>query len=121
MQKLVTLVTTTDLSYNDEGKQKFHLIGRLALNEIATKMELVPGTFEIRSNKGGIAVSGEVTLHADNVYIQLSQGSFPGRFMYRHCKGQKDYTGGRNRWMEFKDLLDINAAVRQFKAAQTES
>jgi hypothetical protein len=25
----------------------------------------------VRSNKGGIAVTGEVTLHADNLYVQV--------------------------------------------------
>ena len=64
---------------------------------------------------GGIAVSGEVTLHGEHIYIQLSQGSFYKMFMYRHCNGRKDYSGGVNRWKDFSDLNDLDKAVEYFK------
>lgn len=114
-QQLAQLVISTDLSYNMEGKAKFHRLGKKVLKEVAAKMGLTPGSFDIRSNMGGIAVSGEVTLHGEHIYIQLSQGSFYKMFMYRHCNGRKDYSGGVNRWKDFSDLNDLDKAVEYFK------
>lgn len=41
-----------------------------------------------------------------NIYIQLCQGSNRDAFMYRSCKGRKDYTGGPNRWMKWSTLAN---------------
>ena len=117
-QQLSQLVISTDLSYNEEGKAQFHRLGKKVLKEVAAKMGLTPGSFDIRSNMGGIAVSGEVTLHGEHIYIQLSQGSFYKMFMYRHCNGRQDYSGGRNRWMNFLELIDMDKAVIAFKDAE---
>ena len=43
----------------------------------------------------GTAVSGEITLHGDHLYVQVSQsalGSHSG-ILFRTCKGRKDYVG----------------------------
>ena len=123
MERLVRLVTTTSLSYNEEGKETFHRLGRNVLKIVAFGMQLAPGSYEIRSNKGGIAVSGEVTLHGEHIYIQLGDGiDFGGagkRFMYRYCKHNRDYTGGINRWMSYTKLwLDFEGMVREFKLTE---
>jgi hypothetical protein len=99
-------------------KYEFHRLGKKVLKEVAAKMGLTDGSFDIRSNKGGIAVSGEITLHGEHIYIQLYQGSFFKKFVYRHCEGRKDYTGGINRWMDFSELIDMDTAVIQFKVAE---
>jgi hypothetical protein len=99
-------------------KYEFHRLGKKVLKEVAEKMGLSPGSFDIRSNKGGSAVSGEITLHGEHIYIQLSQGSYYKMFMYRHCNGRKDYTGGVNRWMDFSELINMEKAVTQFKAEE---
>ena len=120
LRRLFNLVTGTDLSYNEEGKAKFHRLARTVLKDVAAEMDLAPGSYEIRSNKAGIAVSGEVTLHGEHIYIQLDQGIDFGdgkQFIFRHCQHRKDYTGGFNRWMTYKELLDFPAAVEQFKKA----
>ena len=97
-------IMKTELSYNDENKRKFHRIGRKVCQKIADALCLTPGTYDIRSNMGGIAVSGEVTLHAEDIYIQFSNCSISDSFMYRKCGGRKDYCGKGNHWMTYKDL-----------------
>lgn len=119
IKDLVFLVLSTDLSYNEAAKADFHRLARYAARRIAKELELPRGSFSIRSNKAGIAVSGEVTLHADNLYIQFGQSCVVrDRFMFRHCSGQKDYTGKRNRWMRWDALLDFDKAIHEFKLAQ---
>ena len=104
------------VSYNYEAKAEFHQQGKRMLRRIAKLMGLAPGTYDIRSNLGGIAVSGEVTLHGERIYIQLSQsccGPDMG-FMYRQCDGRKDYCGKTNRWMHWTTLLDEDKSIASF-------
>ena len=64
------------------------------------------GHYDLRSNGGGIAVSGEVTLHADRLYVQVSQpalGADSG-ILFRRCEGRRDYVGGVNNFASL-DLL----------------
>ncbi len=89
-----------DLAYNAEAKAEYHRLARRYLKYIAKLLGLPKGSFDVRSNMGGIAVSGEVTLHTDDVYVQLSP--FPLTFhdiLIRTCKGRKDFTGGQNQWL----------------------
>jgi hypothetical protein len=114
LMKFVRLAQS-DLSYNETGKSEFHKMGKKVLLEVADRLRLSRGEFQVRSNLGGIAVSGEVTLHADWVYIQLSQGDM---FMFRSCVGQADYCGGLNRWMRWDALLDLESACREFRSVR---
>ncbi len=79
---------------------------------------LADGTYEVRSNKGGIAVGGEVTLHADHLYVQISQSCF-GRgkeIMYRYCKGRKDYCGGHNHYFNVNRLVSgLSGVITSFR------
>jgi hypothetical protein len=111
------------LSYESEPKARFHRKGRALLREIARLMKIPEGTYEIRSNMGGIAVSGEVILHSENIYVQLSQ-SFIGPdagVMYRRCNGRKDCCGGRNHWMSWAQLLDLDATAQIIKRVADDS
>lgn len=121
IKDLITLVETTSLSYNEDAKAKFHRLAKKAAQIIADKLKLEASSYTIRSNKGGIAVSGEVTLHGDWLYLQFAQGSVAGSFMYRACRGQKDYTGGRNRWMKWRDLADLDKACTAFEECVIEA
>ena len=115
IHQLVNLVTDKDLSYNFDDKEKFHSLGRSVLKKIAKSMGLAPGSFEIHNNRGGIAVSGEVTLHGERIYIQFSQSILGhSKFMFRSCQGMKDYTGGFNQWMKWADLTDYDVAIQRF-------
>ena len=98
-------------AYDDAQKRSFHATGRKRLNALATALGLEPGSYEVRSNSGGIAVSGEVTLHGQNLYVQICQpatGCDSG-ILIRTCEGRKDYTGGRNHFAPLALLDDIPA------------
>jgi hypothetical protein len=83
-------------SYNAEVKKSFKRAGLNFCKDLAARLQLPEGSFDISFNEGGIAVSGEVTLHHENFYLQISDS---GCF-YRECKGRRDFTGGRNCWVE---------------------
>jgi hypothetical protein len=95
------------VSYDPDAKRLFHTHARRQLRLLATTLGLATSAFEIRSNQGGIAVSGEVTMHADHLYVQASQpatGNDTG-ILIRSCQGRKDYVGGRNHFASL-DLLN---------------
>lgn len=97
-----------DASYNETNKTAFHRESKKVLKALAGALGLQKEQFDLRSNMGGIAVSGEITLHSDSLYVQFSQSVMGNdRFMWRTCKGRKDYTGGSNQWMRWEDLQDI--------------
>ena len=102
-------------AYNDAQKRSFHAIGRKRLKALAAELGLAPSSFEVRSNAGGVAVSGEVTLHGEHLYVQISQpatGADSG-ILIRTCKDRKDYTGGPNNFAPLALLDDVPAlAVR---------
>lgn len=86
-----------NLAYNEEGKAAFKKAAISELRKLAKALKLSKGTFDIRFNAGGIAVSGDAILHSDTLYVHISQpygGGFP--VYYRSCAGRKDYHGGTN-------------------------
>lgn len=103
-------------SYNDTNKDQLHRAGKKALKALAAKLELPEGSFEVRSNKGGIAVSGEVTLHSDNLYVQIFESCTRRglQVMFRTCKGRKDYSGGQNNFADI-DRFESESFVKQLK------
>lgn len=106
MSKLEKIMNQ-DLSYNEDGKKAFHSEGKRVLKLLAEKMGLGKSDYDLRSSLGGIAVSGDVILHTDNVYVSLSQtGLSNHKFMYRTCNGRKDYSGHQNNWQGIDALSD---------------
>jgi len=107
-------------AYSDEGavrKATLHRTGRRFLRLLAQELGLAAGTFTARSNEGGIAVSGEVSLHADHLYVQLSESCVqaPGvEVMFRSCAGRQDYCGGVNHWSSAARLA--TGGLEAFKA-----
>jgi hypothetical protein len=102
-----------ECSYNYENKKRFHNTARTRLRNLAKELGFETGSYDLRSNKGGIAVSGEITLHHENVYIQVSQSCFAhGDILIRTCKGRNDDTGGHNHFAALKCLDDIPALAR---------
>lgn len=98
---LAALMMMQLTAYNELGadrKAAFHTLARRQMRRLARALSLTPDRYEIRSNHGGIAVSGEVTLHADCVYIQISQSAMGAgnEILFRACEGLKDYTGKQN-------------------------
>ncbi|MDO8418335.1 MAG: hypothetical protein Q7S87_19370 [Agitococcus sp.] len=87
-------------SYSTESHNKkvlFHREGPKLLKTLAEELGIT--SYDIRNNVGGMAVSGEVTLHADALYLQLFEscvGNRGIRLLYRTCNGRKDCSGGKN-------------------------
>lgn len=90
MKNLFTLAHAA--GYNEPIKAEWKKKSLALLRRIAKDLQLPKGTFDIRFNPGGIAVSGDATLHHDSFYLQIND--FGG--YWRTCKGRKDYTGGAN-------------------------
>ena len=95
------------VAYDEGAKRTFHSEGRTAMRRLAEALGLEADSYEVRSNKGGPAVSGEITLHGEEVYVQLSLGAMGvGReILFRRCRGRKDYTGERNHFASVAELL----------------
>ena len=95
------------VAYDDEAKCAFHNHARRRLKQLADALGLAPGSFDLRSNPGGIAVSGEATLHADHLYVQACQPAtgHDSGILFRACRGRKDYYGGSNNFASL-DLLN---------------
>lgn len=103
---------------NDESlKSVFHHQAQLRLRELAAKLGLEKGQFEIRSNKGGVAVSGEITLHTDTMYIQVSQSCMGAScgVLIRRCKNRQDFAGGQNNFLSLDYLNRLDALADKVK------
>jgi hypothetical protein len=109
---------TRSCSYDEQQKRRFHTTARSRLKKLAAALHLPAGSYDVRSNKAGIAVSGEVTLHHTAVYIQVGQfGMSSGHgILIRTCKGRKDYTGGANHFVALAMLDDIPALAAAVRA-----
>jgi hypothetical protein len=95
------------VAYNAAAKRLFHSRARRQLRLLAAALGLVPGDYNLRSNQGGIAVSGEAILHAAHLYVQVCQpatGHDTG-ILFRTAEGRADFTGGRNHFASL-DLLN---------------
>jgi len=95
------------VAYDDAAKRRFHFCARSRLRRLATVLGLQSGSYDLRSNLAGIAVSGEITLHSDRLYVQVSQSAMghDSSILFRACKGRKDYCGGPNNFASL-DLLN---------------
>jgi hypothetical protein len=102
-------IASTPVAYNEAAKGEFLRTGKQMAIRLASALGLNEDQYEVRVNRGGPAVSGEVTLHTDTHYIQFSQSSgiLQKGFLVRTCKGRKDYTGGRNYFVKWENLLDL--------------
>lgn len=93
--------------YNETLKNRYHAAAKKVLKQLAEALELPPSQYTIRTNKAGPAVCGETILHADYVYVMLTaDGMSPDQFMWRLCRGRKDYYGLQNNWSRCETLAD---------------
>ena len=94
------------VAYDAEAKRLFHCHAQRQLKALAAALYLTDDQYDLRSNLGGPAVSGEITLHADWLYVQVSQpatGHDTG-ILFRGCEHRHDYIGGVNNFASL-DLL----------------
>lgn len=101
-------IMSCPIGYDMDRKAAFHHEARRLLRRLAKALALDADSYDIRSNQGGIAVSGEVTLHGETLYVQVSQSYIgPGsEVLYRQCNGRKDYCGDRNHFASASDLSE---------------
>ena len=90
-----------------ERKRQFCHDGKKFLRALADTIGLHSGDYDLRWNAAGIAGSGEVTLHADFLYVQISKSPYPD-ILYRSCESRHDCQGGLNRFAHFIDLRNAN-------------
>jgi len=85
-------------AYDGAQKKLFHRKGRAALRALTKELRLSPHPFTIRSCEGGVAVSGEIILRGEGIYIQISQPAtcIDSGILIRGCNGRRDYEGGGN-------------------------
>lgn len=105
------------VSYDADAKATFHAEGRKAIKRLAASLGLARGSHQVRSCQGGIAVAGEIILHSDQIYVQLSIGLM-GRghdVMFRRVEGRNDYTGGPNHWASIDELLDPDTLATRIR------
>lgn len=95
------------VAHDSAAKQAFHREARTALRALADALGLDDDSYDLRSNMGGVAVSGEIMLHSDDLYVQISICTYErrGQLMFRSCTARDDYCGGRNYAAPFKLLL----------------
>src|SRR3546814_20655208 len=60
-------------SYEPDRKRRFHTVARARLRRLAVALGFPRASFDLRSNQGGHAVSGELTLHHERDYVQVLQ------------------------------------------------
>jgi hypothetical protein len=105
LERFVAL--TKEAQYDYFNKEEYRRLGRKLLKAIAELLELKKEDFDIRWNPGGIACSGDHTLHTDWFYLALHDNLGSGWFYYRTCKSRKDYSGGTNRIFYWDRLMKM--------------
>ena len=104
---MLVVLARRGVAYDADAKRAFHAEARKAVRLLAYALGLAPGSFDLRICAGGPAVAGEVILHADNLYVQVSVGSFGGHdVMFRRCRDRSDYCGERNHCVRIEELID---------------
>ncbi len=80
------------------------------LRAVAKACGLRVGEFDVRYNPGGTASKGDAVLHCDDLYVSIDPDSAGPGVLVRNCNGRKDYSGGANGWMPWKDFLEAAGA-----------
>ncbi|WP_454887925.1 hypothetical protein [Sphingomonas oryzagri] len=105
---VLLILARRGVSYDEEAKRTYHAEGRRALLRLAGALSLERDAFTISSCLGGPAVSGEIALHTDELYVMIGI-DWPEEHrhvLFRSVTSRKDYTGGRNRWGSIRELLE---------------
>jgi len=110
------------------AKKVFHTKSAAFLRALAKDLDFKE--FKVTNNHAGIAVSGEITLmgmwgDGNGLYFQLNQPIQPfNSFLYRHITNMKDYSSGRNQWLDcsifadgdYEELIDTMLKLRNTSA-----
>ena len=115
IEKFIEMTMQNCNGHTPFAKEAFHRQSTSVLKELAKALGYEKKDYDLRHNKGGIAVSGEIILHSDTLYVCFCQyGIEEGSscFLWRTCQGRKDYTGGPNQWLPWTALRDLPAVAR---------
>ena len=106
------------VAYDLEAKRAFHNRARRQLKLLADALGLPPASYDLRSNQGGTAVSGEVTLHADRLYVQACQSAtgHDSGILFRTCRDRKDFHGGPNNFASLESPQPAQGARAAYQA-----
>jgi hypothetical protein len=74
------------------------------LRRLAHALGLTRSHYDLSFNAGDIGVSGEITLHSDRLYVQLSQPPGRANTLFRNCYGRRDFAGGENHYASLELL-----------------
>ena len=113
-----TLFVSHIKGYTEEEaatKTRYHAQAKQFLKSLADALGLVKAQYDLRTNMAGPAISGETTLHAEHLYVQVSESCFGENgsiALYRSCVNRKDYTGGANHTIKLQALKDSARAAR---------
>lgn len=114
----LTTLLQNDLGYCDPAlKKRFHREAKKLLRIVAKTMGLSAKDYDLSSNMAGTAVSGEITLHTDSLYISVGQRYMANGcdVLVRACEGRKDYTGKKNHWVPASALDDAHLFTAYLK------
>jgi len=102
-QSEIKAMLALEPSYKQAAKEEFRRLSRKLLTNVVKELGLAKGSYDLRYNPGGVAVSGDATLHTNTLYISFN---LDGRkwVLVRTCKGRKDYHGGLNQSYDFERL-----------------
>ena len=103
---VLTTLALDGIAYNAERKKLFHGKTRRALTALADAFGYERRDFDLRSNHGGKAASGEATLHSNEVYIQVSCDCRGARVLFRRCRNRRDYCGDPNHFATIDELTN---------------
>lgn len=106
-QPLLALLVMRGVSYDEAAKRTLHSEARKSLTRLAAALELARGDYDLRHQTGGPAVSGEIILHSDQLYVCVSSGSMRGMdILFRRVTSRTDYCGARNHFAGIRELME---------------
>lgn len=106
---LLATLAARGVRHDDTAKRLFHNEARKALRRLADALHLRSADYDLHICAGGPAVSGEVILHTDKLYVQVALSGYgAGEILFRRVTSRQDYCGGRNHWASIRELLDAD-------------
>lgn len=82
------------------AKRAFHDAAYMQLRLLGNALALMRFQYNLRVDAGDITDSGQVILHSDRLYVQVSQpadGADTG-ILFRTCRSRRDAAGGENHY-----------------------
>jgi hypothetical protein len=94
------------VAHDAVAKRAFHTAAQRQLRRLAHALGLTRSHYDLRLNAGDLSASGEITLHSDRLYVQVSQpaGRANTGILFRTCCGRRDFAGGENHYASLELL-----------------